>query len=938
MSMLSLSKQMLLWLMILMLPATPLQSQIASADHSMQPTASFLPPAYEQNGEQRIAPAQLELLGYMLGHVWKVVANQTIAVALTPGDLVMLDIRKPEQPRIVSRLSLSTIYQGARFFMADLAMVGNYVFVSCSYCGDTGLIVVNVSVPTAPAVVGRMKTTGYVDVVKAYGELLYMALGGDQLAIVDIRTPNSPKLLGAQHVSGQFAYVRDIEIMETAGGRYAFVVAQNGKLVIFDVTTPTAPVELAIYAPERACMMDAAMVRSSDQVHLYVIDCYVGLRVLDMTVPTQPQELQSYHFAQDHEAYAITAVDHLLFVTTDVESISARDTTLHILDAANATTLTEVSTFHDFLYASDMADSEQMLVMADEHGIQLLDFTDPAALHKVGHQINVSAYSDLDSDGRYLYLVDPTGFKVIDTINPVLPVYVAEVPMPYALNVEVDAGFALVTDAQAGLWILDIHQATHPTVVSHTTTPISTTTDVVISGTLGTSATAFIGGVLCTDLHFFGCPPSLIAVDLTNLQQPVSSIMLADDRGIADMIQLGDFLYLTTGSPGLLSMSELLVFDIANPQLPIQVAQTALLSTASSMAVVGQALYIALADTLQTYDISNPAAPILKHTLSLSRRFDSISVDQGFLYGKDGSNLTLVSLGDPFQPVVIERQALPSTGGSGIVAANGLIADNGFVYVLNEGLTMWRHQTDLLGRVFDAWGEPQAGIRIDATSHAGAAAADETATFTFSGLTGGYALPDNMTSTYTIQPTMTGHSVWPPTRQDVAPDTQDAQDFYLLAQPVSTTVASATAATLSYVDGRDLPTVVAIPAGAIAQSTVVHLIPIMAFDQDDIKFTGNAFALQVGKSATQVEKLTFEQPVTVTIHYSDQGANALLDESSYQLMLEVNSKWQPLPDAEQAQGIVRKLAGNSLAVSVRATGRYALFGKTHSTYLPLVAQ
>lgn len=79
-----------------------------------------------------------------------------------------------------------------------------------------------------------------------------------------------------------------------------------------------------------------------------------------------------------------------------------------------------------------------------------------------------------------------------------------------------------------------------------------------------------------------------------------------------------------------------------------------------------------------------------------------------------------------------------------------------------------------------------------------------------------------------------------------------------------------------------------IPVGAVAQSSIVELTPIIAFDQDDARFTGNGFALRIVDSATQGEKLAFDQPVTVTIHYSDQGANALLDENSYQLMTEVD--------------------------------------------------
>ncbi|MEZ4731109.1 MAG: hypothetical protein R3E79_28645 [Caldilineaceae bacterium] len=878
---------------------------------------------------QTTSPAQLDLVGYMLGRVWKVVANETIAVALTSGDLVLLDIRTPTQPRIISRLLLRTVSQEARFDQADLTMSGNYVFVSCPHCSEIGLIVVNIAVPTMPAVVGQMKTPAYVDVVKVYRDLLYIALGGEQFGIVDISTPTAPKLLGSQRLSGQFASIRDIEIIERAGARFAFVVAQNGKLSIFDVTTPVAPAEVATYAPAQACMQDAAVVESGGQLRLYAVDCYVGIRVLDVTSPTQPHEIQVYSLGQDNQAYTITAVDHLLFVTTDVESTSAWDSTLHVLDISSA--LIEVGTFHDFLYAYDLDVFDQMLIIADhQQGIQLLDFTDPTTLHEVGRQVTVSAYSDLESDGRYLYWVDPTGFKVVDVVNPVLPVYLAEVATPYAVNLEVNGGFALVTDYQGGLWIFDVQQPMTPSVVSHTSTPILLSTDIVISGTLGAHATAFVGGVGC---HPFGCQPSLVAVDLTDLQQPTASVMLSNEDGVADMVQLGDFLYLTTGSPALLSISDLLVLDIANPQLPIEVAQVALPSSAASVAVAGQALYIALTNALQTYDISNPAVPLLKHTLPLPHTFHSISVEQGFLYGKDNFNLTLISLLEPFQPTLIERQALPAQG-VGIVAANGLLAADGFVYVLNDGLTTWRHQTDLLGWVFDAWGEPQPGVMIDILPEA-AITASEAAPFTFSGLTGSYAFPAGMTGVYTLQPTFAGYSVWPPVRHGVSHKLQDAQDFYLLAQPVSTTITAGAAATLSYVDGRGLPTSVMVPAGAVAASSTVHLISIVAFDQGDLHFTGNAFELRLFDTATQVEKSAFDQPVMLTIHYSDQGANAILDENRYQLMMEVDGSWQALLDGEQ---IVRNREENSFVIPVRATGRYALFGKGYNAYLPLVVQ
>ncbi len=643
-------------------------------------------------------------MSYTVSSIAKVVANQTIAVGFTPGGLVIFDIRQPVQPRIIGQLPLRTIYPDVHFDHADIEMVGNYVFVTCSRCGNVELIVVNVAVPTRPVVVGSMQTTGRVRFVKAVGELLYIGFfgesAGDYLGIVDIRNPAMPKLLGKQQISGQFAYIRDIEIMETANARYAMVMSQMGTLSVIDVTVPTMPDEVAIYAPEQACMLDAAVVYHAEQTQLYVADCYVGLRVLDVSFPPQPREIQTHSFDQDHKPYALVASEHLLLIATSAESTSSWDSTLHVLDTSG--TLMEVGVFTDLIYTHSMTIFEQTLVLADaEYGLQLLDFTNPAALQVIGRTIKVGAYSDLDSDGRYLYL----GSTVLDLINPAAPVYVAEVALPPAANLEVDAGFALITDQQAGLWIFDVHDPTEPTLISHTTLPITLTTDIVISGTLGIQATAFISGNGC---NYFDvnqvCEnlPTLIAVDVTNLQQPVTSIVLSKGEGVADMIQLGDFLYLITGNPTMSNIASLLVLDIANPALPITVDRMTLPAMASSIASADQALYIAFADSLQTYDIANPADPLLKHTLALSRNQTSIAIRDGFLYANATSSLSVISLAAPFQPVLIERH--PLLEGAWIVAANGILATSGFVYVLGGGLTIWQHQADVLGRMLDGWG------------------------------------------------------------------------------------------------------------------------------------------------------------------------------------------------------------------------------------------
>ena len=924
--------QMVRVLCILVFALSPIcQSSAVSAQ---QPATTFISSFTTQQATPSTVSTQLEMVGYLPGTVWQVVANQRLAVALTSGDLLIIDIRHPAHPRIMSRLLLRTLPTGAGNGQTTVALVDHYLFLACAdHCGDTSLFVINIAVPTTPVVVGKLKTGTTLSHITIHGDHLYGSLNGE-LAIIDIHEPRTPKLLGVQPLSGQFAHATDAVILEAANGvRYAFVTSLNGKLYIIDVTTPTAPQEVATYAPDQACINDVALLANSNQPRLYLTDCYVGLRVLDVTTPTQPQALTNYSFGQDNKAYAIMSADQRLLVTTDVSSTSAWDSTLHILDGTSGT-LTEIGAFKDFTYAYAMAPVGQLLLLADvRQGIQFLDLGMPAAIQEVGRQLISDAFHDFASDGQYLYMVSPTGLNILDPLNLTASAYIAKVTTPYALTIEVNAGLALMTDAEGGLWLFNVQNPTQPTVVSHRSTPLFSTTEVVISGTLGSQATAFLGGIGCTP---FGCQPSLAAVDLANLQQPTTTILLPDGRGISELVQVGNLLYLTTGSPSTLTPSDLLMLDITNPKQPSEVGKIALPAAAASMATTGHALYIALANTLQTYDITNPAAPRLTQTIALPRGFTSIAADNKLLYGKDGLNLTVLSLADPFQPIVQAAYALPS-GGVGIVAANNILVDQGAIYVINDSLTVWRPQKERRGYVRDAWGEPYAGAHLYGLPESSTVASALTP-MSFSGLTGSYGLPATMTGSYTVQAVVEGYSVWPPTHTGVTHDTAAAKDFYVLTQPVSVTVQPGASATLAYVDGRDLQTEAIIAAGTVSQPTVVQLTPRMAFDQTKRQFTGNAFALGLADASNGQPIDTLAQPITLTIHYSDQGRNATLDERSFQLMIEVAGAWQALPAATGADPITRDLANNAITVALTKPGRYAMFGIANQFYLPFIAQ
>jgi hypothetical protein len=112
----------------------------------------------------------------------------------------------------------------------------------------------------------------------------------------------------------------------------------------------------------------------------------------------------------------------------------------------------------------------------------------------------------------------------------------------------------------------------------------------------------------------------------------------------------------------------------------------------------------------------------------------------------------------------------------------------------------------------------------------------------------------------------------------------------------------------------------------------------MAFDQGDVRFTGNAFVLTVTDMGSGEQVPTLSHPITVTIQYSTQGVNAILSARSLQLWQEINGEWRPIPEqVASSQGKDNRVQ-NTFTIALRETGRYALFGRTNTFYLPLATQ
>ncbi len=200
-------------------------------------------------------PAKLRLLGtsaLLPQFVESLVSdgNGTLYACCGEGGLVLLDVSSPAEPRILG--TLDTLG-----YTEDVALDGDYAILAD---GPLGLQVADISDPENPVLVSSAYSLAYVYAVALQDNVVYAAGGGSGLFTVDLSDPLSPKEAGLLPLDG-FQY--DVQI---ANGRI-YTAGAWGGVHVLDITDPLNPVKVAnAYTP------GWAMALAADGSSLLVMD------------------------------------------------------------------------------------------------------------------------------------------------------------------------------------------------------------------------------------------------------------------------------------------------------------------------------------------------------------------------------------------------------------------------------------------------------------------------------------------------------------------------------------------------------------------------------------------------------------------------------------------------------------------------------------------
>lgn len=481
--------------------------------------------------------------------------------------LTIIDVTDPASPSQVGSCPTGS----ARGVVLGGDAVQRFAYVAAY---DSGLHIIDVTDPAAPTEAGSYDTPGEADGV-AVGE------GGAQryayiadyngLRIIDVTNPAVPDETSFYGPPGS---VDGIAVAEDNAQRYAYAAAYQNGLHLVDATVPTALTPVGFHStPAEATDVAVALGPGGD--YAYVADGwqYGALRIIDVAVPSAPNEAGSYGSLAIDVKVVEDGAQRYAYAGTQAG--------LDIVDVSNPSAPVGAGFCPTSDHASGAAIAESgtqryAYIAAWTSGLRIFDVTNPASPIESGsYNTPGQAYGVALADSgayRYAYVADwGGGLRIIDVTNPAAPFSVGYYSTPYEAQDVAVAGdstqrYAYVADREGGLGIINVTDPSTPILAGFFDTA-GTAVDAAVAGSYvyvadlqgglvllwfapPTTVTVFIGGGVLTsplDSTDYTFPAGAFAGTTTVVHTPIYP---GDVTDLASLVSIGHVFEITATDSG----------------------------------------------------------------------------------------------------------------------------------------------------------------------------------------------------------------------------------------------------------------------------------------------------------------------------------------------------------------------------------------------------
>jgi len=375
-------------------------------------------------------------------------SNHYSYVADENSGLYVFDIRDPAEPRLL------TIYNPAGFETAVEA-IGSWVYLAAS---KYGVLSVDMSTPTSPITVSAWALDTYSGVsdMTLNGGFLYVIDNAFDygLSILDVRDPTRIAQRGYRYrmkkalnvaVEGGFAFATEL------GGSLRGEPYGDAGLRILDVRSPDNPRLVGTYEPLTRVL---DVVIQNDFV--YVADEASGFSIIDMSDPSQPEQITA-DLLSGGGAQTVVLDDEYAYISGIDQGAPLR-----ILDVRNVNNVQFIGQF-DHYYNDILVKDDYLYGVNNFRGLDVVNIRNPESPILIGHLELPGILSAGDISNNNLYLGGYSGFFVIDARDANNPRVVSQHDdMRGVHDVAVTDNYALVTGISVGTVVFDISEPANP--------------------------------------------------------------------------------------------------------------------------------------------------------------------------------------------------------------------------------------------------------------------------------------------------------------------------------------------------------------------------------------------------------------------------------------------------------------------------------------------
>lgn len=537
----------------------------------------------------------------------------------------IVDLTTPASASIIGSVNSASLSTSR-----DIKVSGNYAYV----LKTNGFAVVDITTKTAPVVVGTLTNALLSNcwAMDVSGSYAYAVCQGSRaLVIIDVSTPATPSVVGNFTSTSTLAGVNSVVVV----GNYAY--ASESLVHIIDITNKTAPTLASTFNAIPSCGGCIPNALYFDGMGL-MSSGSGGISYWDLTDPINPVMYGNAVQNSISASMSRFATDANVLVALGIDS-------LWVFGKGNypaprkASALYSTAPALSYAIAIQNSGNYSFALSGTTATLSVVDISNPASpsIAKTFFDKKLSNTNYFALSGNYIYALDPVNtysLVVIDISNPLAPKILSTSSsyssFGFASYPQISGNYLYLT--KNGLKVFDITTRNNPQLI-------------------GSSSTTGSSNLTISGSNAYNCDTggNLFTYNLTTPSAVTStSFSHASLAGCQRVFVSGNYLYATTGSNGRFA-----VVDISTPTSPSfigSVTDTTNLSNAVDIQVNGNSAYVTLSGgTITTVDITNKTSPVVSNafTTTASRYASSWTspylISPNYLGGLDFIKISTVS-------------------------------------------------------------------------------------------------------------------------------------------------------------------------------------------------------------------------------------------------------------------------------------------------------